>query len=205
MKLFYAPGACSLAIHVLLQEIGKKFEIEKVDFTAAAQYQPPFTSVNPKSKVPVLQRDDGSILTELPAIAFYLARSNPDKNLLPTDIEGEARALEVLDYMIATLHMRGFTRIFRPGAFTPSAIDEEHVQQAGRDIAVQGFKHLTPVLGDKDYLLGEFSIADAVLFVLEFWSRGRAEVPLPPRFDAHLERMLARPSVQRALKAEGLA
>ncbi|HQT45947.1 MAG: glutathione S-transferase [Acidocella sp. 20-63-7] len=205
MKLFYSPGACSLGIHVLLQEIGKPFEIEKVDFTAAAQYKPPFTSVNPKSKVPVLQRDDGSILTELPAIAFYLARSNPEKNLAPTDIEGEARALEVLDYMVATVHMRGFTRIFRPGTFTPSAVDEEHIQQTGRAIVAQGFEVLAPVLGDKDYLLGDFSVADAVLFYLEFWARRRAKTPLPPAFDAHLDRMLARPSVQRALKAEGLA
>ena len=70
MKLFYSPGACSLGIHVLLQEIGKPFELEKVELAKGEQFQPPFTSVNPKLKVPVLQRDDGSILTEYPAIAF---------------------------------------------------------------------------------------------------------------------------------------
>jgi glutathione S-transferase len=204
MKLFYSPGACSLGIHVLLQEIGKPFELEKVELAKGEQFQPPFTSVNPKLKVPVLQRDDGSILTEYPAIAFYLARSNPELKLLPTDVEGEARALEVLDYMVATMHMRGVTRIFRPGAFTPSAVDEEKVQQAGRDFVTNGFAVLAPVLGDKDYLLGEYSIADTALFFLERWCRGRAALAMPPAFEEHFERMLTRPAVQRALAAEGL-
>lgn len=205
MKLFYSPNACSLAIHVLLEEIGKPFELQRVDFSKREQYSQGYTALNPKSKVPALERDGGSLLTELPAIAWYLARSNPQANLLPADIEGEARALELMDYMVATVHMRGFTRIFRPETFSPTPGDKEKVQQAGREVAAQGFTIIAPALGEKDYLLGDFSIADAVLFFLEFWATRRDSIALPPALQGHLDRMLARPAVQRALASEGLA
>jgi glutathione S-transferase len=205
MKLFYAPNACSMGIHLLLEEIGEPYELEKVDFSTGAQYKAPFTEINPKSKVPVLQRDDGSYLTEFPAIALYLGRTKPQAGLLPPGLEGEVRALELLDYLIATVHMRGFTRIFRPGSFAPGAADEDGVKQAGRDIIVKGFELLSPVLGSKDYILGSFSIVDAALFFLEYWARNRAKIPLPANFEAHLDRLLARPATIRMLKSEGLA
>jgi glutathione S-transferase len=205
MKLYYFPNTCALGIHVLLEEIGQPFELQSVDFMKQEQYGATFTALNPKAKVPMLERDDGSLLTEFPAIAWYLARTNPDAKLLPEDIESEARALEILDYLIATVHMRGFTRIFRPGAFAPSPADEEKVKEAGKGIATQGFNILAPVLGDKDYMLGAFSIVDAALFFLEHWAVNRVGMALPPGFMAHLDRMLARPAVQRALAAEGLA
>jgi len=205
MKLYYSPNACSLAIHVLLEEIGKPYELRRVDFSQREQYGPEYTAINPKSKVPALERDGGSRLTELPAIAWYLARSNPQANLLPADIEGEARALELMDYLVATVHMRGFTRIFRPEIFSPRAEDKEKVQQAGREIVRQGFDIVASGLGSQEYFLGHFSIADAVLFFLEYWAVRRDGMTLPPNLAAHLERMLARPAVRRALADEGLA
>jgi glutathione S-transferase len=205
LKLFYSPNACSLAIHVLLEEIGKPFELRRVDFSSREQYSAEYTAITPKAKVPVLQRDDGSYLTELPAIAWYLARSNPELNLLPADIEGEVRTQEILDYLIATVHMRGFTRIFRPENFSPTPEDKEKVQETGRKTVAQGFEIVAPVLGQKDYLFGTFTIADAALFFLEFWAVRRAGMTLPAPLDGHLQRMLARPAVQRALAAEGLS
>jgi glutathione S-transferase len=205
MKLYYAPNACSLAIHVLLEEIGKPYELQRVDFSKREQYSAEYIALNPKSKVPMLERDGGGRLTELPAIAWYLARSNPQANLLPADIEGEARALEIIDYLVATVHMRGFTRIFRPENFSPTAEDKEKVQQAGRDVIRQGFDLISANLGDQDYLLGAFSIADIVLFFLEYWAVRRDGMTLPPNLAAHLQLMLGRPAVQRALADEGLS
>ncbi len=202
MKLFYSPYACSLAIHVLLEEIGRPYDLQRVDFTKQEQHGAEYAAINPKAKVPVLERDDGSRLTELPAIAWYLARSNPQANLLPDDIESEVRALEIMEYLTATVHMRGFTRIFRPEAFSASPAEREKVLETGRGISTQGFELMVPVLGQKDYLLGAFSIADAALFFLEFWAAGPASLTLPPALDGHLQRMLARPAVQRALAAE---
>jgi glutathione S-transferase len=205
MKLYYSPNACSLGIHFLLAEIGKPFTLEKVDFAAREQYGPEFVALNPKSKVPVLQREDGGIITEFPAIAFYLARTNPEAKLLPEDVEGQTRALELLDYLIATVHMRGFTRIFRPEAFSPTPEDKEKVQAAGVKFIETGFSLLEPVLGEKDYILGEFSIVEGALFFLEYWAVKRAGIPLPANFQAHFERLMARPAARKTLAAEGLS
>src|ERR1700756_697239 len=103
MKLYYAPGACSIGIHVLLEELGKPYESEAVNLREGAQYKSEFTAINPKSKVPTLVRDDGSVLTEYPAIAYWLARTNPFGNLLPDDIDLQTQALSLTDYAVATI------------------------------------------------------------------------------------------------------
>jgi glutathione S-transferase len=204
MKLYYAPGACSIGIHILLEEIGKPYELAPLNLREGEQYKPGFTAVNAKSKVPTLVRDDGSVLTEFPAIAYWLARTNPFADLLPDDIDQQARALELLDYAVATIHMQGFTRQFRPANFTPSAADEDTVKTRGRDIAEKGFALLDKALAGKDYAVGKFSIADAAIFYVSLWA-GRVGITLPENVAAHLARMKARPAVQRTLQQEGLA
>jgi glutathione S-transferase len=203
MKLYYAPGACSIGIHVLLEEIGKPYDLEKVNLQQGEQYKPPFTSVNPKSKVPTLTRDDGSTLTEYPAIAYWLARSTPFANLLPDDIDQQSRALELLDYAVATIHMQGFARQFRSSNFTPNPADEDTVKARGKEIAEKGFALIDKALAEKEYVVGKFSIADSAVFYVELWSK-RVGMTLPANCAAHLERMLARPSVQRVMQQEGL-
>jgi glutathione S-transferase len=204
MKLYYSPNACSMAIHVILEEIGEPYELGLVKFAEGAQYQPEYLAISPKSKVPALQRDDGSVLTELPAIAWYLARSHPQANLIPAGVEGEARTLELLDYITATIHMRGFTRIFRTATFTPRKEDEPQVAARGREMIIEGLNILEPVLGTKDYLLGAYSIADAGMFYIVYWADRRAKITLSPVWQAYLDRLLARPAVMRMLAAEGL-
>ncbi len=205
MKLFYAPGACSIGIHVLLEEIGKPYEAELVNLREGAQFQPGFTAVNAKSKVPALQRDDGSVLTEYPAIAYWLAVTNPDAKLLPGGIEGMARAFEVVDYCVATMHMQGFGRIFKPVGFAPSEADHEAVKARGAEIFEKGLAWLDAKLAGKDYVTGEYSFADTAVFYVCFWWAARLNRPLPANVAAHFARMNARPAVQRTLKAEGLA
>ncbi len=204
MKLFYSPNSCAIAIHIILEEIGKPYEAELVDLRSGAQYKPPYVTLNPKAKVPALLRDDGTLLTELPAIAWYLARANAEARLLPGSIEGEARLLELVEYMVATVHMRGFTRIFRPAAFTPTTADEPAIQTTGRDMVRSGLKLLSEALGARAWLLGDYSIADTVLFYLENWATRRETMSVPDNIAAHCARMRARPAVQRALAAEGL-
>src|ERR687889_422745 len=107
MKLFYAPGACSIGIHVLLEEIGKPYDSEVVNLREGAQFKEAFTTVNPKSKVPTLVRDDGVV--------------------------------QLLDYCVATIHMQGFSRLFRASNFSPNPADEEAVKARGREIVEKGF------------------------------------------------------------------
>lgn len=205
MKLYYSPGACSVGIHVLLEEIGKPYETELVNLREGAQFKPEFTAVNPKSKVPTLVRDDGSVLTEYPAIAVWLASTFPEAKLLPKEADRLAKALEYTDYAVATLHMQGFSRIFRPSNYAPSESDHEAVKAKGEEIFSKGLALFDKALEGKEYLLGEFSFADSALFYLSFWWADRLKKQLPPNVAAHYARMKARPSVQRVLKAEGLA
>ena len=202
--LYYSPGACSIGIHVLLEEIGKPYDIKPVALQKGEQYESAFTAINPKSKVPTLERDDGSVLTEYPAIAVWLALSNPDKKLLPSDADGVARTLEALDHAVATIHMQAFARLFRPTNFSANEADQDAVKAKGRELAAKGFGIMDQRLAGKDYVNGAFSIADTALFYVELWAK-RMGIDLPPICQAHFDRMMARPAVQRVMKAEGLA
>ncbi len=204
MKLMYSPGACSIGIHVLLEEIGKPYEAQLVNLREGGQFKTEFTSINPKSKVPTLVRDDGSVLTEYPAIAYWLARTNPDKKLLPDDVDGQARMLEALDYAVATIHMQGFSRLFRASNYTPNPADEDKVKERGKEMVEKGYAVMDKTLAGKNYLAGSYSIADTALFYTEFWGAKRMNMKLPPNCEAHLDRMMARPAVQRVLQQEGL-
>src|SRR5437870_5111081 len=171
MKLYYAPGVCSIGIHVLLEEIGKPYELELVNLREGAQNKPPFTGVSPKGKVPALERDDGSILTEFPVIARWLGRR---ENLLPKDDEADTRAMEAMEYAVGTMHGQGFARPFRPERFARSASDHDVVKAVGREVVEKGFAELDKALAGKNYIAGgEFDAADTRLFYVEFWAAKR--------------------------------
>jgi glutathione S-transferase len=205
MKLYYAPGACSLGIHVLLEEIGKPYETSAVNLREGEQHKPPFIAINPKSKVPTLERDDGTVLTEFPAIAYWLAVTQPAAKLLPGDTDAQTRAIEAMDYAVATIHMQGFARMFRPSNFSPSAGDEDAVKARGKELAEKGFALMDKKLDGKEYVAGPFSVGDAALFYTEFWAAGRMGMTLPPNVAAHYARMKARPAVAKVMQQEGIA
>jgi len=113
-------------------------------------------------------RDDGSVLTEFPAIATWLARKNPEKGLLPSDADAEARAFEAMDYVVSTMHMQGFSRMFRPANYAPTEADHDKVKARGKEIMEKGLAILDKALEGKEYIAGKFSIADAALFYIEY-------------------------------------
>ncbi len=205
MKLYYAPGACSMGIHILLEEIGKPYELAKLDIRGGESQRPPFSELNPKGKVPTLQRDDGSIVTEYPVIAHYLATTNPEAGLLPKSDEGELRGAEAMDYCVSTIHMQGFSRLFRPSNYSPNEAEHDGVKARGTAMAQKGFALMDKALAGKQWLAGEYSIADSALFYVCYWGGKRMGMTLPPNVQAHFDRMLARPAVQRMLEQEGLA
>ena len=206
MKLYYSPGACSVGIHVVLEEIGKPYELAPVALKDGAQHQPEYVAINPKSKVPALARDDGSLLTEFPVIALWLAKANPEAGLVPADLEGETRCAEMLDYVCGTIHPQGFTRQFRASNFTPTEADLPKVVEQGKALADKYFSTLEANWKGGTWVLASgYSVADAALFFVEYWATRRSGLTLPPKLQAHLEAMLARPAVQRTLQQEGLA
>ncbi len=205
MKFYMTPGSCSTGIHILLEEIGLVFEAHLVNLLAGDQYQPAYQSINPKATIPALMRDDGSVLSEFQSIAWWLARSYPKQHLLPVTVEGEARVLEVMGYVTATLHGQGFARLFTTDKFSANPAEQESVRTRGREIVDAGFAFIDRLLVQQDFVAADhFTIADAALFYVEFWA-DRTQVPLPSRCRAHYQRLLARPAVRQVLMEEGYA
>ena len=205
MKLFYFPGACSIGIHVLLEEIGAPYEKHMLHLREGAQHKPDYIALNPKAKVPALVRDDGHVITEFPAIAYYLGNAFPAAKLFPADLDGQVRIIETMEYIAATVHMQGFTRIFRASNFTDDPAKEDTVKAQGLAIAEKGLEVLDMKLGENTYVNGVFSIADAALFFVEFWYTARMGKTLPKGLARHWHAMNARASVQAVLKDEGFA
>lgn len=205
MKFFYAPGACSIGIHIVLEEIGAPFEPVALDFKNNQQHTPEYKAVNPKSKVPFLVRDDGSTVSEFPVIAWWLAKTQPQANLLPGGFEGELRALEAMDYICGTVHPQGFTRQFRPSRFTHRPEDEPRVIEQGRELARGYFDVIAAgwPKGSTWWLPFGYSVADAALFFVEWWAATRSKLDLPGPLAAHYAAMMARPAVRRVLAREG--
>ena len=206
MKLYWGPHTCAIGIHILLEEIGKPYDTEKLDVAGGETHKPPFTGINPKGKVPTLVRGDGSVLTEFGAIATWLARTNPEARLMPEDAEGEARSAEIMEYIEGTVHGQGFARLFMPKRFEPQdvvhgtlGVGQSSVQAQGREMVEKGFDILDRQIDGHAYAIGDrFGIADAALFYVERWAP-QQKIALPPNLAAHLERVRARPAVRRVL------
>jgi len=210
LTLYWAPHTCAIGIHVLLEELGRPYEMVKIDVAGGETEKPEFKAINPKGKVPTLVREDGTVLTEFGSIALWLARTSSGAKLVPAGPEAERRVFEVLDYVVDTIHGHGFTRIFKPESFEPPDIvhatlglGKNALRKRGKEIAGEGFELLAEGLRTHEWAAGDsFTIADAALFYVERWAP-MVEVPLPEPIAAHLARMKARPAVQRVMKMWG--
>ena len=201
MKLYYKPGACSLATHLVLHEAGETFDIEEVDTQAGrTKSGRDYTAINPKGYVPALELASGEVLTEGAAILQYIADRHPQSDLAPkAGTIARARLQEYLNYTASELH-KAF------GPFFSSTASEADKQAAGKNVA-QKFDYLDDLLSDgRTHLLGSsFSVADAYLFVVANWSNFTGiDLKNWPHVAAFVERVAARPAAQAALKAEGL-
>jgi len=201
MKLYYAPGACSLSPHIVTKELGLPVTLQKVSTKdKTMEGGGDFWQVNPKGYVPTLELDNGERLTEGPAIVQYLADQKPDAGLAPKNGTMERyRLQEWLNFLTSEVHKQ-FSPLFRPN--TP----EEYKPIAKENLGKR-FDWLDKQLAGKEYLMGsKFSVADAYLFTLLTWTRP-TQIGLDkwPNLKAYAERVRARPKVKEALKAEGLA
>jgi len=204
MKLYMTPGSCSTGIHILLEELELVFEAHIVNLPAGDQFKPDYLAINPKSTIPVLLREDGTAITEFSAIAYWLARSYPKAKLMPGDVNGGTLVLESMNYIVSNIHMQGFTRIFTSDNYSFRDADIERIKAQGETIVRKGLAITNKQLSEKQYIAGDFSIADAALFYCEFWA-ARIGINLPEHCQAHYQRMLARPSVRQVMMEEGFS
>lgn len=183
LAFYFAPGTSSFAAHIALHEAGAEFESRPLSFHKREQQAPGYLVINPEGKVPTLVID-GRPLTEVAAILFYLARAYPAAELLPAnDAESEAQTISWMSFIASTLH-------------------------PARKVGVEHTKKVYSIaddrLGNREWALGRYSIADIHLFRL-YW-RLKTALHLPPdafpRLAAHHERMMAREAVQKTIRVE---
>ncbi|MGQ4274039.1 glutathione S-transferase family protein [Terrihabitans sp. B22-R8] len=212
-RLYCSPGACSLAVHIVLEEIGMPYETDirsarNGEGTTTADY----LALNPKGRVPALTGVPGGagagLLTEAVAILMFLARSHPEAELLPADPAGEARCLEWLSWMSVDLHGIGYGQLWRPHRFVPNVALHDAVRTKGLDSIRIAHDHIDRILSDgRDWAVpGRYSIVDAYLVVFWLWGR-RIGLDMDegwPNWARLMTGVLARPAVQRALRQEGL-
>ena len=196
MKLYYAPGACSLADHIALIESGTTYELEKVDLKEKkTEHGDHYVKINPKGYVPALELDDGEILTENIAILSFIAEQSG--KLMLRDGFAQWRVLEMTAFISTELH-----KSFKP-LFTPDSSADD--QANAKETLTKRFGYLDDRIGDQAFILGEdVTIADCYLFVMLMWAREKAGLTLPSRLSAYYERLKARPGIARALHEEGL-
>ncbi|HEX3888935.1 MAG TPA: glutathione transferase GstA [Phenylobacterium sp.] len=194
MKLYYSPGACSLADHIALHEAGIDFEWIKVDLKAKrTEDGRDYNEINPKGYVPAVRFDDGEVLTENVAILSMVADKAP--KLAPQGRFGHFRLLEMLAFISTEIH-KGFKPFFKADA---SAADKS----AAGELLDKRFRYIAERM-QGDYLFGaELSVADGYLFVMCLWAQKNG-LTLPDPLPAFVARMKARPAVKLALHHEGL-
>jgi glutathione S-transferase len=201
MKLYFSPGACSMSPHIVLHEAGLPVELVKVDLaTKRMEGGGDYMKINPKGYVPALTLDSGETLTEGPAIVQYLADQVPAKKLAPAAGTMERyRLQEWLNFITSELH-KTFGALFNKSA-------SDDWKAAARALLDKRIGYVAEQLAGKTWLMGDtFTVADAYLFTVLNWSNWlQYDLARWPAVTAYLARVAARPAVQAALKAEGLA
>lgn len=199
MKLYFSPGACSLATHIALHEAGLPFAAERVDLaTKRTAGGADFRAINPKGYVPALQLDGGVVLTEGPALLQYVADQAAPGQLAP--VAGTVERYQLigwLGYISSEVH-KNFSPLFNPAA-------SDDAKSGARKALAQRFDFLSQTLQGRDYLMDQFTVADAFLFTVLGWC-GHVNVSLAdwPVLQQFVARVGARPAVQQAMRAEGL-
>lgn len=200
MKLYFSTGACSLAPRIVLHELGIAFEAEKVNGkTKQTASGADFRAINPKGYVPALELDNGELLTEAAIIMQYLADQKPDNTVLAAGGMDRYRVQEWLHFISTEVH-KSYSPLFAPHS-------NDGAKEYARKNLETRYTYLDQQLAGKEYLHGgAFTIADAYLFVITTWAQYVAVDLTPyPNVLAFQARIAARPSVQAALRDEGLA
>ncbi|WP_374487494.1 glutathione transferase GstA [Zoogloea sp.] len=198
MKLYYFPGACSLATHLALEESGLAYTAEAVNLrTKQTASGRDFHGINPKGYVPALELDGGEVITEVSAILQYVAELAPEKQLAPTSGLERVRLNEWLCFIATELH-KNFAPLFNPA-------NSDEIRKAALERLAPRLNYVETWLDSRPYLLGaQLSVADLYLFTVLSWANFIKAPALSPVLGAYLGRIAQRPAVQAVLTAEGL-
>jgi len=203
LTLYYAPGACSMASHIGLEESGAPYEVKPVALVKGEQKTEAYLKINPRAKVPALKLEDGSILTENTAILSYLALRFPEKQLFPKDAAGQARCVSHMAWLSNQVHP-SFTHINRPERFADDVATHPALKETGRKNFWANLQEIDRLLAGKQWVQGhEFTISDPYTLVFYGWGT-RIELPMKDlkNYTAWKDRMMQRPAVMKVLQKE---
>ena len=201
LKLYYAPGACSTASHIGLEESGAPYESQALSFAKAEQKTPEYLRINPRGRVPALAIDEGTIVENTAILDFVAARYAP--HLMPSDPVGRARAISLMAWFSNNVHP-AFTHIGRPERFATDVATHENIKATGRDNFLAALREIDGMLAGRTWILGDaFSAVDGYALVFYGWGK-RIGLPVEDlkNYTAWKDRMLARPAVRRVLERE---
>ena len=205
LTLYYSPGACSLAPHVALEELGLEFELRQVLLAEKENVSEDYLKINPRGRVPTLIAD-GTAITEVPAILTYLAWLKPDAPLLPAPgTIGLGRACELMAWLSSSLHI-AYAQLWRPERFLPESADSTALVGHSRTLIRRYCAEVDRWIAGPWFLGDDYSVADAYLLPFYRWGN-RIGLPMAedyPRWAGWTGRMLARPAVAKAIAAEGI-
>jgi glutathione S-transferase len=201
LKLFYAPGTCSLASQIVLEEIGVPYELAPVSIRERANYTPEYLAINPKARVPALMTDRG-VITESPAILAYLAQSYPEAKLAPLDDLFAFAKLQAFNgYLSSSVHV-AHAHAFRGARWAddPAAIAE--MKRKTPEVVEGLYRTLEDSMFEGPWVMGEaYTVCDPYLFTLARWiDRDGLDIESFPKIADHRRRIKERPAVQRALE-----
>ncbi len=199
--LCYAPGACSLAPHIVLEEGGQPYELRRINFAESEQRTDAYLKINPQGRVPALILDDGTVITENTAILPYLGKRF---GLWPKNEMTEIKALSMIGLFAAGVHP-AWAHISRPLRYATDASTHPNIQQTGIAAFTVYLRQLDRMLAGRDWLLDTYSVVDAYCLVFCTWARRREkDFPLAEltNLAAFRDRMLARPAVRKVLEDE---
>lgn len=199
LTLYYAPGACSMAAHIVLEESGEKYQAQPVDLAGGEQRTETYLKINPQGRVPALRLDNGEPLAENTAILPYLGRRF---GLWPKDALGEARALSLIGFFATSVHP-AHAHISRPERYATDTSYFPNIQEQGRKTFHLYLKQIDERLAGRQWALDAYSVLDPYAFLFYTWGV-RRELPVGDlkNYTAHKERMLARPAVRRITEDE---
>lgn len=203
MKLYYLPGACSLADHIVLEWTGASYEAVQV--ARDELKSPEYLKISPRGVVPALADDDGWTLTENEAILHYLAEKHPEAELAGSDIRGRAEVNRWLGLLNSDVH-QSFKPLFAPASFLADEAQHEELKMRARQKLRGLFQRIDEHLESSPWLAGEHrSIADPYLFVVLRWARAmKVDLDGMQALDAFFKRMHEDAGVKKALAAEGI-
>lgn len=209
-RLYYSPGSCSMAAHIVLEEVSATFELQLVSLEYGEAQAAHFLAVNPKGRVPALAIEgEPKVLTELPAILLYLARRHALSRMLPDDSIDEARCIEWLAWLAGWVHGMGYAALWRPERFVESSDHYAAVRANGRHLIESAYLQVEKRLaGEGPWAIPSgYSIVDPFLLVLYRWGMriGLPMLDAYPAWRSLTRQMLERPAVKRVLLREGLS